>query len=42
MAKIYLLNNQKYSDVENLEVFHIEYIKSNIDLSKYDALIFTS
>jgi len=42
MAKIYLLSNQKYSDVENLEVFHIEYIKSNIDLSKYDALIFTS
>ena len=31
MAKIYLLNNQKYSDVENLEVFHIEYIKSNKD-----------
>ena len=42
MPKIYLLSNQKYSDVENLEVFHIEYIKSNIDLSKYDALIFTS
>jgi uroporphyrinogen-III synthase len=42
MAKIYLLSNQKYIDVENLEVFHIEYIKSNIDLSSYDALIFTS
>ncbi len=43
MSKIYLLSNQKYSDVENLEVFHIEYIKSsNIDLSSYDALIFTS
>lgn len=42
MAKIYLLSNQKYSDVENLEVFHIEYIKSDIDLSSYDALIFTS
>lgn len=42
MAKIYLLSNQKYSGVENLEVFHIEYIKSNIDLSFYDALIFTS
>ncbi|QKF77571.1 uroporphyrinogen-III synthase [Arcobacter defluvii] len=42
MAKIYLLNNQKYSDVENLEVFQIEYIKSKIDLNKYDALIFTS
>jgi len=42
MNKIYLLSNQKYSGVENLEVFHIEYIKSNIDLSSYDALIFTS
>ena len=42
MPKIYLLNDQKYLDVENLEVFQIEYIKSEIDLSKYDALIFTS
>ena len=32
-------NQKKYSDVENLEVFHIEYIKSDIDLSSYDALI---
>ncbi len=42
MPKIYLLSNQKYPNVENLEVFQIEYIKSNIDLSIYDALIFTS
>ena len=42
MAKIYLLSNQKYPDVENIEVFQIEYIKSEIDLLKYDALIFTS
>lgn len=42
MSKIYLLNNLKYEGVENLEVFGIEFIKSNIDLSKYDALIFTS
>ena len=42
MPKIYLLNNQKYLEVENLEVFQIEYIQSEIDLSKYDALIFTS
>lgn len=42
MAKIYLLSNQKYDDVENIEVFKIDYIKSDIDLSKYDALIFTS
>ena len=42
MAKIYLLSNQKYPEVENIEVFQIEYIKSEIDLLKYDALIFTS
>lgn len=42
MAKIYLLNNLKYDGVENLEVFQIEYIKSDIDLKIYDALIFTS
>ena len=42
MAKIYLLSNQKYTCVEKLEVFQIEYIKSSIDLLKYDALIFTS
>lgn len=42
MAKIYLLSNQKYSDVENLEVFQIKYIKSKINLLDYDALIFTS
>jgi uroporphyrinogen-III synthase len=42
MAKIYLLSNQKYMDVENLEVFQIKYIKSEVNLSNYDALIFTS
>ena len=42
MAKIYLLNNLKYEGIENLEVFGIEYIESKIDLSQYDALIFTS
>lgn len=42
MAKIYLLSNQINSEVVNLEVFKIEYIKSKIDLLKYDALIFTS
>ncbi|QKJ23131.1 uroporphyrinogen-III synthase [Poseidonibacter lekithochrous] len=40
--KIYLLNNLKYDGVENLEVFGIEYISSEIDINKYDALIFTS
>ena len=42
MAKIYLLSNQKYPNVENLEVFQIKYIKSNVNLLNYDALIFTS
>lgn len=42
MSKIYLLSNQKYPDVQNIEVFNIEYIKSDIELSSYDALIFTS
>ncbi|WP_321315693.1 uroporphyrinogen-III synthase [Halarcobacter sp.] len=42
MAKIYLLSNQKHEDVQNIEIFKIEYIKSYIDLKKYDALVFTS
>lgn len=42
MSKIYLLNNLRYEGIENLNVFGIEYIKSDINLNKYDALIFTS
>ncbi|MFY4790181.1 uroporphyrinogen-III synthase [Aliarcobacter butzleri] len=42
MKRIYLLNEQKHENVENLEVFQIEYIKSDVDLKKYDALVFTS
>jgi uroporphyrinogen-III synthase len=42
MSKIYLLNNLKYEGIENLEVFGIEFIKSDIDLKQYDALVFTS
>lgn len=42
MSKIYLLNEQKFDGVENLEVFEIEYLKFDLDLKKYDALIFTS
>lgn len=42
MAKIYLLNDIKHEGVENLEVFKIDYIKSDINLNNYDALIFTS
>ncbi len=42
MSKIYLLNDNIHEDVHNLEVFTIKYLKSDINLSKYDALIFTS
>lgn len=42
MNKIYLLNNQKFEGVENLEIFKIEFIPSFVDIKKYDALIFTS
>ncbi len=42
MSKIYLLNDNIYKDVYNIEVFSIEYLKSNINLDKYDALVFTS
>ena len=42
MGKIYLLSNQEYKGVENLEVFKIDYIPSEVDLSLYDALIITS
>lgn len=42
MKKIYLLNEQKHQGIENLEVFQIEYIKSDVDLKRYDALVFTS
>ncbi|MGJ0287507.1 uroporphyrinogen-III synthase [Aliarcobacter cryaerophilus] len=42
MSKIYLLNEQKFDGVENLEVFEIEYLKFDLDLKTYDALVFTS
>ena len=42
MAKIYLLNNQKFPEVENLEVFKVQSLKIDIDLKPYNALIFTS
>ncbi len=42
MGKIYLLNNLEFDGVENLEVFDIEYLDFKENLSKYDALIFTS
>jgi len=42
MAKIYLLNNQKFDNIENLEVFKVKSTKYSIDCSKYEALVFTS
>ena len=39
MRKIYLLNEQKFDGVENLEVFEIEYLKFDLDLKKYDKAI---
>ena len=42
MAKIYLLNSQKFDNVVNLEVFKVQSLKFDIDLKPYDALVFTS
>lgn len=42
MSKIYLLSNHEYKDIENIKIFKIEFIPSNIDLTNYDALVFTS
>ncbi len=42
MAKIYLLNSQKFDNVVNLEVFKVQSLEFDIDLKPYDALVFTS
>ncbi|MDR0697070.1 MAG: uroporphyrinogen-III synthase, partial [Christensenellaceae bacterium] len=42
MPKIYLLNDAKYEDVENISVFEIKYLNPKFTPKKYDALIFTS
>jgi uroporphyrinogen-III synthase len=39
---IYLLNNQKRKWAKNIPLFEIKYLKKDIDLSKYDALVFSS
>lgn len=39
---IYILNDQKVKWAKNLSLYEIQFIQQNIDLSKYDALIFTS
>ncbi len=40
--KIYLLSDKKMGGVVNLPIFEIKYLHSKIDISRYDALIFTS
>ena len=44
MSDIYLLSNVKSNaeDITNLSIFDINFIKAEIDLKVYDALIFTS
>lgn len=42
MRPIYLLNDQKFEGIENLEVFNIQYLQSDIDLNSFDAILFTS
>ncbi len=39
---IYLLNDTKVKRAKNLPLFKIEYLKSDVDLANYDALVFTS
>ena len=39
---IYILSEKKYEGAKNLPCIVIKYINQNIDLTKYDALIFTS
>lgn len=39
---IFLLNDKKVKFAKNIPLFEIVYSKKNIDLSNYDALIFTS
>lgn len=42
MNNIVLLSNTKYDGVLNLPIFDIEFLDLNLDISEYDALIFTS
>lgn len=41
-SNIFLLNNELNKGVKNIPIFDIKYLDKNINLSKYDALIFTS
>ena len=42
MREIFILNDMQVVGVNNIPLLGIEYLPSNIDLSKYDALLFTS
>jgi uroporphyrinogen-III synthase len=42
MSKIYILSPKQYAGAENLPVIVFDYFDKEIDLSPYDALIFTS
>ncbi len=42
MGMIYLLNDKKFDGVLNLPVIKIDFFDKKIDLSKYEALIFSS
>jgi uroporphyrinogen-III synthase len=42
MPKIYTLNDKHYDGAESLALISQEYLDINIDISKYDAIIFTS
>jgi|TARA_R110002033_G_scaffold802_3_gene7683 uroporphyrinogen-III synthase len=41
-ANIFLLNNQKRKWAKNIPLFEIKYLKKDIDLTKFDALVFSS
>lgn len=42
MNNIYILSDKKVDGAKNLPVFNVDNIKPDIDISGYDALIFTS
>jgi uroporphyrinogen-III synthase len=39
---IYILNDYKVKWAKNISLFKVEYIEKDIDLTKYDAIVFTS
>jgi len=42
LPRIYLLNSDKFENIQNLPVIKINFFKQEIDFDLYDALIFTS